>query len=166
MIRCRHARHPRRSRSFDRHRRPAYKTGWPSCRRRGIRAPSASNAHPESQSEASSQPARFRPDYRRFMHPAPAPVSRAARWHGPKPSTLLPFHHLLRKRKYRRLFSSQRGRRPGAKGPAQELIDAVVAMKRRNPTWGCPRIAQQMGSNLILDDRGPGGEAARVSSVF
>jgi hypothetical protein len=42
------------------------------------------------------------------------------------------------------LFSSKHGRRPGAKGPAQELIDAVVEMKRRNPTWGCPRIAQQI----------------------
>jgi transposase InsO family protein len=50
----------------------------------------------------------------------------------------------LRKRKYRLLFSPQRGRRPGPKGPNQELIDAVVAMKRCNPSWGCPRIAQQI----------------------
>jgi hypothetical protein len=42
------------------------------------------------------------------------------------------------------LFSSKRGGRPGPKGPAQELINAVVEMKRRNPTWGCPRIAQQI----------------------
>ena len=61
-----------------------------------------------------------------------------------KPSTLLHLHSLLRKRKYRLLFSSQRGRRPGPKGPDRELIDAVVAMKRRNPGWGCPRIAQQV----------------------
>ena len=61
-----------------------------------------------------------------------------------KPSTLLHFHHLLTKRKYRMLFSSKRGRRPGAKGPAKELIDAVIELKRRNPTWGCPRIAQQI----------------------
>ena len=61
-----------------------------------------------------------------------------------KPSTLLHFHHLLTKRKYRMLFSSQRGCRPGPKGPAQELIDAVVGIKRRNPAWGCPRIAQQI----------------------
>jgi transposase InsO family protein len=61
-----------------------------------------------------------------------------------KPSTLLHLHNLLRKRKYRMLFSSQRGRRPGPKGPNQELIDAVVAMKQRNPSWGCPRIAQQI----------------------
>src|SRR6516225_4637185 len=61
-----------------------------------------------------------------------------------KPSTLLHFHHLLTKRKYRMLFSSKRGRRPGAKGPAKELIDAVIELKRRNPSWGCPRIAQQI----------------------
>src|SRR5262245_40135044 len=61
-----------------------------------------------------------------------------------KPSTLLHFHHLLTKRKYQMLFSAKRRHRPGPKGPAQELIDAVVEMKRRNPTWGCPRIAQQI----------------------
>src|SRR5215472_9793976 len=61
-----------------------------------------------------------------------------------RPSTLLLFHHLLTKRKYRMLFSCERGGRPGPKGPAKELIDAVVAMKRRNPTWSCQRIAQQM----------------------
>jgi putative transposase len=42
------------------------------------------------------------------------------------------------------LFSQKRGRRPGPKGPAKELIDAVVEMKQRNPSWGCPRIAQQI----------------------
>src|SRR5215467_11195184 len=66
-----------------------------------------------------------------------------------------PFHHLLTKRKYRMLFSSERGRRPGPKGPAKELIDAVVAMKGRNPTWGCPRIAKQItrafGVNIDKD---------------
>src|SRR5215472_230389 len=61
-----------------------------------------------------------------------------------RPSTLLLFHHVLTKRKYRMLFSCERGGRPGPKGPAKELIDAVVAMKRRNPTWGCQRIAQQI----------------------
>ena len=42
------------------------------------------------------------------------------------------------------LFSSGRGHQPGPKGPDKELIDAVVEMKRRNPSWGCPRIAQQI----------------------
>ena len=61
-----------------------------------------------------------------------------------KPSTLLHFHSVLSKRKYRMLFSRRRRRRPGPKGPSKELIDAVVEMKRRNPGWGCPRIAQQI----------------------
>src|SRR5262249_59511839 len=60
-----------------------------------------------------------------------------------KLSTLLYFHNLLRQRKYRKLFSPQRGRRPGPKGPEKELIGAVVEMKRRNPNCGSPGIAQQ-----------------------
>src|SRR5467141_2283725 len=61
-----------------------------------------------------------------------------------RPSTLLRFHHMLIKRKYRLLFSPVDRRRPGPKGPTKELIDAVVEMKRRNPSWGCPRIADQI----------------------
>jgi putative transposase len=63
---------------------------------------------------------------------------------GLRPSTLLHLHNVLKKRKYRMLFSRPGARRPGPKGPNQELIDAVVAMKQRNPRWGCPRIAQQI----------------------
>ena len=61
-----------------------------------------------------------------------------------KPSTLLGLHQALSKRKYRMLFSPNRRRKPGPKGPSAELIHAVVEMKQRNPTWGCPRIAQQI----------------------
>src|SRR5258708_482230 len=61
-----------------------------------------------------------------------------------RPSTLLLLHRVLIKRQYRLLSPPTRRRRPGPKGPAQELIDAVVEMKRRNPRWGCPRIAQQI----------------------
>jgi hypothetical protein len=61
-----------------------------------------------------------------------------------KPSTLLHLENVLRKRKYRMLFSPRRRRRPGPKGLNKDLIEAVVAMKRRNPSWGCPRIAQQI----------------------
>jgi hypothetical protein len=61
-----------------------------------------------------------------------------------KPSTLLQFHKMLITRKYRLLFSPKRVCRPGPKGPTKELIDAVVEMKRRNRTWGCKRIAQQI----------------------
>ena len=61
-----------------------------------------------------------------------------------KPSTLLRLHRALTQRKYRRLFSSTVPKKPGPKGPSQEVIAAVVDMKQRNPTWGCPRIAQQI----------------------
>ena len=61
-----------------------------------------------------------------------------------KPSTLLHLQNVLKKRKYRMLFSAKLRRRPGPKGPKKELIAAVVEMKRRNPNWGCPRIAQQI----------------------
>ena len=61
-----------------------------------------------------------------------------------KPSTLLAIHKAMSKRKYRLLFSPDRRRKPGPKGPSAELVGAVVEMKRRNPTWGCPRIAQQI----------------------
>src|SRR5438105_2215763 len=61
-----------------------------------------------------------------------------------RPSTLLSLHQALRNRKYRLLFSSKRKGRPGPKGPDKQLLEAVVQMKQRNPTWGCPRIAQQM----------------------
>jgi transposase InsO family protein len=61
-----------------------------------------------------------------------------------KPSTLLNFHRALVHRKYRLLFSAKYKTKPGPKGPAEDLIRAVVEMKRRNPTWGCPHIAEQI----------------------
>src|SRR2546427_2791122 len=61
-----------------------------------------------------------------------------------RPSTLLRLHHALKKRKYRLLFSPTVRKKPGPKGPTQEVMAAVVEMKQRNPTWGCPRIAQQI----------------------
>ena len=53
-------------------------------------------------------------------------------------------------RHYRLLFSPKH-RRSGPKGPAKELVDASVAIKRRNPTWGCPRIAQQIALAFDID---------------
>jgi hypothetical protein len=61
-----------------------------------------------------------------------------------KPSTLLNFHRALVARKYRSLFAPKRKRKPGPKGPDADIIRAVVEMKLRNPTWGCPRIAEQI----------------------
>src|SRR5437870_9174539 len=62
-----------------------------------------------------------------------------------KPATLFKFHKALVNRKYRLLFSSSSHRRkPGPKGPCAELIAVIVEMKRRNPRFGCVRIAQQI----------------------
>ena len=66
-----------------------------------------------------------------------------------KPSTILSFHRALVKRKYRLLFTPKRRGKPGPKGPSPELINAIVEMKRRNPRFGCRRIAQQL--SLVFD---------------
>jgi len=63
----------------------------------------------------------------------------------------LHLHNVLKKRKYRLLISSKRRQRPGPKGPEKDLIDAVVEMKRRNPNWGCPRIAEQIALAFAVE---------------
>jgi putative transposase len=68
-----------------------------------------------------------------------------------KTSTLLRLHRAMVKRKYQLLYSSGRRRRPGPKGPSRELIDAVVEMKRRNPHFGCRKIAEQIASAFGVD---------------
>ena len=69
-----------------------------------------------------------------------------------KPATLLRFHRALIGRKYRLLFSSSaRRRKPGPKGPSPELIAAIVKMKRRNPGFGCLRIAQQISHAVGIE---------------
>src|SRR6266436_9082517 len=68
-----------------------------------------------------------------------------------KPSTLLNLHRTLVQRKYCWLFSAKCRRKPGPKGPNEELIEAVVEMKRRNPSWGCPRIAQQIALAFAVE---------------
>jgi len=72
-----------------------------------------------------------------------------------RPSTLLKFHDMLMNRKYRLLYTARRKGKPGPKGPSQELIEAIVEMKRRNSGFGCPRIAQEInkafGINIDKD---------------
>jgi len=58
-----------------------------------------------------------------------------------RPATLLAFHRCLVRRKYRALFSSSGHSKPGPKGPSEELVRVIVEPKRRNPRFGCPRIA-------------------------
>jgi putative transposase len=69
-----------------------------------------------------------------------------------RPSTLLKLHNLLKQRKYRLLYSSADSKRkPGPKGPSQELIQAIVELKQRNPRFGCLRIAQQINKAFCVD---------------
>jgi len=68
-----------------------------------------------------------------------------------RPATLLRFHRALVRRKYQWLFSSKTRRRPGPKGPSKELIAAILEIKRLNPRFGCPRIAQQISHAFGLE---------------
>ena len=72
-----------------------------------------------------------------------------------KPATIMAFHRALVKRKYRLLFTPRQHRKPGPKGPARELIAAIVEMKHRNPRFGCRRIAQQLSLiyGWLIEDR-------------
>ena len=68
-----------------------------------------------------------------------------------RPSTLLKFHNMLKNRKYRLLYTARKTGEPGPKGPSQELIDAIVELKRRNTRFGCPRIAQEINKAFGVD---------------
>ncbi|MGB5536401.1 MAG: helix-turn-helix domain-containing protein [Thiogranum sp.] len=68
-----------------------------------------------------------------------------------RPSTFVKFHDMLKILKYRLLYSSSRKEKPGPKGQSQELIEAIVEMKRRNSRFGCPRIAQEINKAFELN---------------
>lgn len=68
-----------------------------------------------------------------------------------RPSTLLKFHNLLKRRRYRLLYSSGRKGKPGPKGPSTELVQAIVELKQRNPRFGWLRIAQQINKAFGVD---------------
>jgi hypothetical protein len=67
-----------------------------------------------------------------------------------KHATLLKFHQALVQRKFPLLFSSSSRRKPGPHSPSPELIVAIVEMTRRNPRFGCPRIAHQISRAFNL----------------
>ena len=68
-----------------------------------------------------------------------------------KPATLLRFHRGFKDFKYRFLYSSSPKKTPGPKGPSPELIRAICELKRRNPRFGCPKIAQHLAKTFGLD---------------
>ena len=65
-----------------------------------------------------------------------------------KPSTIISFHRAWVKQIYRWLFTPKRRGKPGPKGPSEEIIAAILEMKRRNPRFGCRRIAQELSFTL------------------
>ncbi len=68
-----------------------------------------------------------------------------------KPATLLRFHHGFKDFKYRCLYSSSLKKKPGPKGPSPELIRAICELKRLNPRFGCPKIAQHLAKIFGID---------------
>ena len=66
-----------------------------------------------------------------------------------KPSTILSFHRALVKRKYRLIFTPKNRGKTGPRGPSPELVSAILEMKRRNPSFGYQRIADQI--SLVFD---------------
>ncbi len=68
-----------------------------------------------------------------------------------KPATLLRFHGAFKDCRYRFLYSSSPKKKPGPKGPSPELIRAICELKRRNPRFGCPKIAQHLAKTFGLD---------------
>jgi transposase InsO family protein len=68
-----------------------------------------------------------------------------------KPAILLRFHRGFKDFKYRFLYASRSKKKPGPKGPSPELIRAICEFKRRNPRFGCPKIAQHLAKTFGLD---------------
>ena len=71
---------------------------------------------------------------------------------GVRTSTLLKLHQCLVRRKYRALFSARGSRRrPGPKGPSEEIVQMILELKRRNPLFGCPKIALIIATTFGID---------------
>jgi putative transposase len=61
-----------------------------------------------------------------------------------KPNTILAFHKSLVSRKYSRLYSNKTKKIPGRKPQDQAIIDLVIEMNKRNPSFGYGRISMQI----------------------
>ena len=56
-------------------------------------------------------------------------------------ATILGFHKALVKRKYKKHFSNKLHNKLGKKAPDQKIIDIVIEVNKRNPTFGYGRIS-------------------------
>lgn len=66
-------------------------------------------------------------------------------------ATLLAFHQALVRRKYQAPFPPSRRAKPGPKGPPEELIQASIELKRRNPCFGWGRIVLIIGRTFGVE---------------
>ena len=125
---------------------PTLRTGRRPLRGRRVRS-QTTTANPESSPAARTESPGNRSFRRRFVLPV----------HTACPLDPNCDHaETLVKRRHRILFSPKRKRKPGPRGPSRELIDAIVDTKQRNPSWGCPRIAQQacLAFGVSIDRQG------------
>lgn len=67
-----------------------------------------------------------------------------------KPSSFSKFHQARVCCKYGWLYTPLRRSRSGPKGPAKDIIAAIVEMKKRNPRWGCRKIAEQITHTFCI----------------
>ena len=68
-----------------------------------------------------------------------------------RPSTLLKFHDVLKRLKYRILYTARKRRKPGPKEPSPKLIQAVVQFKGLNPRCAYRRIADQISITFEVE---------------
>ncbi len=68
-----------------------------------------------------------------------------------KPITLIKLHKIFVSKKYRSLFSKKSHKKPGRKGPSQEIIDLILNYKARNPRFGYLRIAMQISNQFGIE---------------
>jgi hypothetical protein len=111
---------------------------------RGISARQAATADPQPFSETVTASSPFRSHHRRPLCAPHAPAAATPFRDRPEALGALQPPSSSHQAEISPAFSSDMYVKPGPKGPTQEVVTAVIDMKRRNPTWGCPRIAQQI----------------------
>jgi hypothetical protein len=130
---------------------PSHHYGSPDCPSRrstfcGCRVRSHQTSAPDRESLAPPcpKPPRLGSVDRRFLFALDKPDSPSEGRNRIKTVNRAAFPSRSSTGKYRLLFSPKCRAKPGPKGPNPDVIWAVVDMKQRNPTWRCPRIAEQI----------------------
>jgi hypothetical protein len=138
-----HARRSHPLRPFDRHLDETCKTGRRPISRCGV-CPRKASTDFESIEETITEFTCIGSNHRRFVRTADASGTRYPLCNRAQTVNSSSFPPCSGETKVSHPVFPKRRRKPGPLGPSKELIDAIVEMKRRNPNWGCPRIAQQI----------------------